>query len=133
MFRLVVTHCSRAKWYGGRRLRICRSLSTPIEWDRRGSQPLGEVGPSWAGGPACSPVLLEEASEVAVLTQPVAVAPDADKLMMMDQPVVDGGRQEIVPEDLAPMRGPSVARANGGRVLVAAEAQRKRSAWPPCA
>ena len=54
-----------------------------------------------------------------MLPEAVAVPPNVDDVAMMDEPVDQGRRHHVVPEDLAPLLEPFVAREDGRRVFVA--------------
>src|SRR3990172_6595203 len=91
---------------------------------QEGGSALGWGGllPGW-GLPAGGPVLLEEPSQIAMLSQPIAIAPDVDDVTMMDQTIDQCGRHDVIAEDLAPVLKALVARQDRGRVLVAATEQ----------
>lgn len=55
-----------------------------------------------------------------MLTHPEAVAPDIDDVAVVDEPIDQGARHDVVAEDLTPLVEALVAREDRGAGLVAA-------------
>jgi len=63
---------------------------------------------------------VEEVLEVGVLAHPVAVPADVDDVAVVDEPVDQCARHDVIPKDLAPLFEAFIGREHGARVFVAA-------------